>query len=1056
MMENCFIQHSAAVTSDRIRLDPGECWYTHDPFEMLTLEQGRISVFVVPWMQTSRHDRSACVAVVEGGEIPPCIWRDASGELWCFALVAGEQGAVLLRAAADAEALPRFLREKSRVPFRRACIWDDLQAFYINAGKGAAQAQFPVSAPAAMMAPEAAVPATPVAAPAPMRTEVDRPAETTPQAAPEVLTPPHAVPRSGARQMQLETGSTYITKSMNDSWQIVSGRAVVFVVPLDEQGGMNGNLEFLRDVSREGIGLIPGMRFEEEDRRYGFVVRPVDGDVVLESTRCTQAARKNFLVGTGAEKFLEFEGFERACIQYYREKNDVQSHVAYIMTLRQKGRLPEARWKAIMIGLGLDPSSYIPDDDSELYQALRFLCDKGRIALPPEDELRRRSARMELNISDMAQAGHFIARDVVLDANWWTCDCGMLLCRREKNHVACIPMSRGRYRYYEPATGKTGDLTPEIAKELSPKAVSIRRALPAASLKRKDIIHFVMGSFHAGDLVWMVLLGIIGTAVSLLLPMLEQQIYDDCIPMGETGMLVQLAVVTGSFMLGSVFFSLVQKLFEFRISTRAGYELQDAMYYRVFEMKESFLRTFESGDLAQRVQCVGQLTNTVVTKILSTGLSTVFSLLYLFQMIKYAKPLTLPALLMVAVYGVVVYLISSLAVRHEKVRAESSNQATAKLHQYLDGVQKIRMAGAEDKVVLDHTRAAAVTQRAFILSNRISALTQVLRDAGPTIFSMVLFYLIMRNSRDLSAGQFMAFNSAFGSLCAAIMALVGELIAYRYLRPSLELVSPLMKAVPEMAEDASLSCPEELTGSVSLEHVTFAYTEGAEPVLRDLSLNIRPGEYVAIVGPSGCGKSTVFKLLLGFETPDAGCVKYDGADLASIDKHALRRRLGTVLQNGSLIAGSIYDNITITMENPSRRAAQSAVERVGLADDIKGMPMGLETVISESAGTISGGQKQRILIARAIAGTPKILLFDEATSALDNITQAKVCQSLDEMDVTRIVIAHRLSTIRNCDRILVLSGGRVVQEGTFRELYGQPGLFHDMAVRQIAEGELET
>lgn len=221
-------------------------------------------------------------------------------------------------------------------------------------------------------------------------------------------------------------------------------------------------------------------------------------------------------------------------------------------------------------------------------------------------------------------------------------------------------------------------------------------------------------------------------------------------------------------------------------------------------------------------------------------------------------------------------------------------------------------------------------------------------------------------------------------------------------------------------------------------------------MLRDLSFDIRPGEYVALVGPSGCGKSTVLKLLLGFEAPQAGRVLYDGRDLAAIDKHSLRKRLGVVLQSGSLISGSIYDNIVITSENPSLAAAEAAVEKVGLKEDIDAMPMHLNTVINESAGTLSGGQKQRILIARAIAGDPDVLLLDEATSALDNVTQAKVCESLDRMRVTRIVIAHRLSTIKSCDRILVLDNGRIVEEGSYEQLYARRGLFYKMARRQIA------
>ena len=218
-----------------------------------------------------------------------------------------------------------------------------------------------------------------------------------------------------------------------------------------------------------------------------------------------------------------------------------------------------------------------------------------------------------------------------------------------------------------------------------------------------------------------------------------------------------------------------------------------------------------------------------------------------------------------------------------------------------------------------------------------------------------------------------------------------------------------------------------------------------------LSLHIHPGEYVGIVGPSGCGKSTLLKLLLGFETPKTGQVCYDGHDLRTLDKRQLRRYLGVVLQNGKLIAGSIFENITITAPWATQADVLAVVDAVGLAEDIARMPMGLHTVLSENSNTISGGQQQRILIARAIISHPSILIFDEATSALDNLTQAAVCESLEAMDVTRIVVAHRLSTIQNCDRILVLKDGGIAEEGNYEELMAKRGLFYLLASRQILD-----
>jgi ABC-type bacteriocin/lantibiotic exporter with double-glycine peptidase domain len=244
-----------------------------------------------------------------------------------------------------------------------------------------------------------------------------------------------------------------------------------------------------------------------------------------------------------------------------------------------------------------------------------------------------------------------------------------------------------------------------------------------------------------------------------------------------------------------------------------------------------------------------------------------------------------------------------------------------------------------------------------------------------------------------------------------------------------------------------------LTGAIELNNVTFRYREDMPPVLDNLSLKIRPGQYVAIVGKTGCGKSTLMRVLLGFETPQKGAVYYDGRDLDTIDPRSLRRKMGVVTQDGQLFQGDIFANISISAPQLTLEEAWEAAELAGIADDIRDMPMGMLTMISEGQGGVSGGQKQRIMIARAIAPKPKILIFDEATSALDNVTQRQVSNALDSLKCTRIVIAHRLSTIRNCDRILLIDGGRIVEQGTYRELIDKNGMFADLVARQRLEGE---
>jgi len=252
--------------------------------------------------------------------------------------------------------------------------------------------------------------------------------------------------------------------------------------------------------------------------------------------------------------------------------------------------------------------------------------------------------------------------------------------------------------------------------------------------------------------------------------------------------------------------------------------------------------------------------------------------------------------------------------------------------------------------------------------------------------------------------------------------------------------------VPEVSEDKLVLT--RLSGGIELNNVTFRYKEDMPPVLDDLSLKIRPGQYVAIVGKTGCGKSTLMRVMLGFETPQKGAVYYDGRDLNRIDLKSLRRRIGAVMQNGKLFTGDIFSNITISAPWLTLDDAWEAAELAGMADDIRAMPMGMHTLIAEGQGGVSGGQRQRLLIARAVAPKPKILMFDEATSALDNLTQKQVSEALDRMKCTRIVIAHRLSTIRQCDRIIVLDKGHIVEDGSYEELIEKGGAFAELVARQ--------
>ena len=388
-----------------------------------------------------------------------------------------------------------------------------------------------------------------------------------------------------------------------------------------------------------------------------------------------------------------------------------------------------------------------------------------------------------------------------------------------------------------------------------------------------------------------------------------------------------------------------------------------------------------------------------------------------------------------------------MQIRISRQHLELSAKEAGLSYALISGIQKIKLAGAEKRAFAKWSKAYAESAAYVYDPPTFLKVNNVLTAAAALIGNIVLYFAAARDG--ITTEDFFAFNAAFGMVTAAFAALAQIAVSIGQIPPILSLAKPILETEPETSEKKEMVT--RLSGVIELNSVSFRYTENMPYVINELSMKIRAGEYVAIVGETGCGKSTLMRLLLGFEAPERGAVYYDGKDLNTLDLKSLRRHIGTVMQNGSLFQGDIYSNIVISAPDLPLDAAWEAAELAGIADDIKAMPMGMHTVISEGQGGISGGQKQRLMIARAVAPKPKILMFDEATSALDNMTQKHVSDSLDKLKCTRIVIAHRLSTIRNCSRIIYLDKGSIAEDGTYEELIEKNGKFAALVKRQMVD-----
>lgn len=843
--------------------------------------------------------------------------------------------------------------------------------------------------------------------------------------------------------LTLSGSDVFCPQNSKDVYRVEQGEVFVYIVPW--QNDKPGRRVLLCEAEKGR--MIPAFVNKDQDyAQWRFALVPKTAEVVLSvKNNCvTSILHNRFLERAGINTYAQ-EGFEGSLTEFY--KREVLKDDAYIAK-GQKAE-PEAKAAAFRAIKGaFNEELSIGLSGNAAYQAMCFVCTKQGINIVKSDELVAKCGESP-DVPAIARASHIICRKVVLEPNWFKSDCGGLIGKIAEEIVACVPARKGTYLLYRTGDGSVQQLTAALAHQISPEAYSIGRTLPIKSLTKKDVLGFCKKSIHFRDMVSVAILALVCALIGVLLPTLNQMIYDDYIPLGNAGNLIQMCVVMLSFMIGNVFFSIVKSLFDFRVTSRVGNELQNAVYHRLFHLPESFFRAFDSADLGQRVMHVGAVATQIANATIITGISALFSIVYLIRMCTYSGKLSWVGVGMYLIYTLLVVLLTSLMHKCEAEIAEANGEASSKLYQYLNGVDKIRMAGVEDRALLSYMRPYARQQSGEIKVNRLVSAKEAISCVASSIFSMVLYLIIVKSKIDLSVGAFVAFNTAFGAFSGALENLVAELLNLYQEKEIVSRFWPIFEAVPE--DDETKEVPGELTGGITLEHVNFSYTQGGKNVLNDLTLNIKPGEYVGIVGSSGCGKSTLLKLLLGFETPQSGIVMVDGKDLRSIDKGAYRRQLGVVLQNGKLISGSIYENITITAPHVNFTRVNEVIDQVGLRHDISQMPMGVHTMLSENCNTISGGQQQRILIARAIVGTPKILIFDEATSALDNITQAAVSSNLDKMNLTRIVVAHRLSTIKNCDRILVLKDGGIVEEGNYESLMARRGLFYALASRQIAE-----
>ncbi len=663
---------------------------------------------------------------------------------------------------------------------------------------------------------------------------------------------------------------------------------------------------------------------------------------------------------------------------------------------------------------------------------------------PIEDPEEIRDAKNRLET--ILRPTGLMIREVELEDNWHSDAFGPMLgyMKDTGTVVALMPGTVLGYYFHDPATGRKTRVTRKTEKRFSREAICFYQPLPMKKIGIPDLLLYMKNSLSLSDVILIAVATLAVTLVGFIEPRILNQLTGTV--MKTRNMKVMIGM--GIFLLTSAFASqlieVVRSLLTERISTKTSQTVEASVMMRILSLPVSFFRKFSSGELSSRAGSIHSLCRMILSMIFSTGLGSVMSLLYVTQIFAFAPALVWPSLLITAATVAVSVTSSLIQIRITRQRMKLGAEESGMSYATLTGVQKIRLSGSEKRVFARWGRLYARAARLEYNPPLFLKLNTVITTAISLVGTIVLYYLAVQTG--VAQNQYFAFMAAYGRLSGAFSALAGIAISVASIKPVLEMAEPILQAEPEVTEEKQPAGP--LTGRIEMSHISFRYEENTPYVLEDLSLNIRAGEYVAIVGRTGCGKSTLVRLLLGFEKPEIGEIYYDRYSLTSIDPRTLRKQIGVVIQNGQLFQGDIFSNITISAPQLTLQEVWDAAEIAGIAQDIREMPMGMQTIISEGQGGISGGQKQRLMIARAVAPKPKILIFDEATSALDNRTQKQVSDALDKLDCTRIVIAHRLSTIRNCDRILVMDHGAIIEEGSYEALIARGGTFAELVERQ--------
>ncbi|MFJ3230887.1 NHLP bacteriocin export ABC transporter permease/ATPase subunit [Streptomyces sp. NPDC086787] len=703
--------------------------------------------------------------------------------------------------------------------------------------------------------------------------------------------------------------------------------------------------------------------------------------------------------------------------------------------------------RTLLASIGKASRRVTAADDDATYAACRLVARAAGIALAEPARGGAGSDRLD-PVERVALASRVRTRSVRLDGRWWRDDVGPLVGHRALSGApVALLWRRGGYVAVHPATGRETPVEKANAGEFEPRAEMFYRPLPDRPLGPLGLLRFSMRGTR-GDVLNLLLAGLVTVAIGALVPVATGKVLGEYVPRAQLGLIAQVCLAVMISGVVAAAFMLLENLTILRLEGRIEATLQPALWDRLLRLPTAFFTGRSTGELASAAMGISAIRRLLAGVGPVVAQSVTVGAMNLALLFWFSVPMACAAIGVLVVVGGAFLGLGLWQVRWQRQLVVLGNKLNNQAFQTLRGLPKLRVAAAENYAYAAWADGFARSRELQQRVGRIKNLTAVLGSVCLPVCTLVMFMLLAGPARGaMSASAFLTFSTSVTMLLTSVTQLTGSLVSAVAALPLFEEIRPVLEAAPEVP--AGSTRPGPLSGAVEARRLSFRYADDGPLVLDDVSFEVRPGEFVAIVGPSGCGKSTLLRLLIGFDRPVSGSVLYDGQDLGALDRSAVRRQCGVVLQHAQPFSGSILDVIR-GAEPYSPEEAMAAAELAGLAEDIRRMPMGLHTIVSGS-GAVSGGQRQRLMIAQALIRRPRLLFFDEATSALDNDTQRTVMESTRKLNATRIVIAHRLSTVLDADRVIVMEDGKVAQQGRPADLLADTGgRLHELVRRQLA------